>query len=67
MNPSEAFHDHISNGGEAKRELSKAERDAKNQRWSDLHYKLNKDENLSAEEKKRLQEEKEELRKEITQ
>lgn len=64
---SESFRNYPGKIGEVKKELSKAERDAKNQRWSDLHYKLTMDESLSAEERKQIEEEKEELRKEITQ
>lgn len=66
MDISEAFHNYSENKGEVKRPLSQAERTAKNERWSELHYKL-QDDKLSVEERKQIEQEKEDLRKEITQ
>lgn len=66
MNISESFLKHPGNNGEVKKELSQKERTVKQERWSELFYRL-RDENITAEEREKIEAEKEELRKEITQ
>lgn len=61
----ETFSGRPGNGREAKRELSQKEREAKQERWSSLFYKL-RDENLTNEQREITKKELEELRKEIT-
>lgn len=53
------------NSREVKRELPQREREAKQERWSSLFYKL-RDESLTEEQRETTKKELEELRKEIT-
>lgn len=66
MDISESFPGHSGDNGRVKNELSQKEREAKQERWSELHYKLIQAENLTSEEKEKIEAEKEELRKQIT-
>lgn len=61
----EVFHNYSENKGEVKRELPQKEREAKQERWSSLFYKL-RDENITGEQRESMKKELEELRKEIT-
>ena len=65
MGSQEFFTGREDNSAEAKKELTQAERTILNERWSELHYKL-QNENMSSEERKIIEVEKEELRKQIT-
>ena len=65
MEAPELFPSQIGNDGQVHRELPQKEREAKQERWSSLFYKL-RDENITDAERERTKEELEELRKEIT-
>jgi len=65
MEHPEFFPGHEAHDEAPKKELTQQERTAKNERWSELYYKL-KNENISDEERQKMEEEKEELRKQIT-
>jgi hypothetical protein len=67
MDISESFLGRPGGNGKEKKELPQKEREAKQDRWSELHYKLGDEMiNLSSEERKKLEEEKAQLLKEIT-